>query len=137
MNHFYAHQWYENEQKKKEEFRKSQEISLINRNLQNILHRMERWFDRKDYEEEARAVNRLLVQSHIWDMTYANNFENEQVAFEQGLLIYTILIRESFEDKHCLLNEVDRFMRQLGNIDWGLYVEYGRRKQIISKGNPD
>jgi len=133
MNHFYAHQWYEKEQKRKEEFQKKQNISLINRNLQRILHQMEGSIHREDYEKEASVVNRMLIQSHIWNMTYANNFENGQVAVEQGLLIYTILMRESLENKTYYLNEVERYMRQLAHVDYNLYLEYGRRKQVISR----
>lgn len=125
----YLHyEWWMEQQEKKEMMRKANEIASINWQLQKILRELEPQIDRKKYEHEARIVERHLSACSVWNITYRNNLENERVALWQGLFISHILENEDVKDGQHLQRKVDALMRQLGNIDWGLYMEYGRRK---------
>ncbi|WCK57402.1 hypothetical protein PP175_25380 (plasmid) [Aneurinibacillus sp. Ricciae_BoGa-3] len=123
--------WYQEQEKQREDSMKANAISLINRDLQRVLHRVEQHINREDYEKEAQQVNRHLVQSSIWRLGYRNNMENENVALEQALFIQQVLLKEELPNKHDLQQEVDTLMRRLGNVDWGLYGQYNRRKQML------
>lgn len=119
--------WWMKEQEKKKDLVRANEIALINRQLQELLHRIAHKIDRAKYKKEADQAGRgKLVQCSIWNITYRNNMENPDVALSQGLLISYILKHEEMENKSRFQEEVDILMRRLGNVDWGLYLEYGR-----------
>lgn len=125
----YLHyEWWMEQQEKKEMMRKANEIASINWQLQKILRELEPQIDPQKYEREARIVERHLSSCSVWNITYRNNLEDERVALWQGLFISHILENENVKDGQYLQRKVDELMRRLGNIDWGLYMEYGRRK---------
>jgi hypothetical protein len=126
MDHF-GMSWYENEQKKSKDRQEAQEVSNINRQLQRLLHQMDGKIDQKAYEREANAVNRYLAQSSVWQIGYINNMENPKVALEQALFIVYIALSENFDDSDHIQHEVERYVRQLGNVDWGMVGEYNQR----------
>lgn len=126
MNHL---EWYMKNEKRKEIARDKNEIGLINRQLQQALMKLGSVIDKEKYQDETMEINRHLVQSSIWELNYRNNYESERVALLQGLFISYILNKEGLEkDQAGLQHDVDRYLRQLGNVDWSLYIEYGRKK---------
>lgn len=129
----YAMNWYQDQQKKKENNYQKGQISSINRNLQDILHRLESEIDKDKVAVQEKHINRHLVSCLIWRMGYINNFESERVALEQGVFLQLILkLSESGNLKHYE-SQVERYMRNLGNIDWSLFLEFSRRKQAIQR----
>lgn len=127
MNHMVN--WYLNEEKKRKEQQEKNEILLLNRRLNQILGEIKHQIDVEKYKEQTKKIERKLVQSTIWDLCYLNNLENKEIVVEQGLLITYILSHETLANSRHLQDEVERAMRQLGNIDWGLYGEYNRRRR--------
>ncbi|WCK57024.1 hypothetical protein PP175_27940 (plasmid) [Aneurinibacillus sp. Ricciae_BoGa-3] len=123
--------WWQQQQQKKADAMRGNDIFLINQSLQRVLQQVQQHINREDYRKEAQKVQRYLVQCSVWKIGYRNNMENENVALEQALFIQLILSKEEIPHKAHLQKEVDRFMRQLGNLDWGMYGEYNRRKQSI------
>jgi hypothetical protein len=124
--------WYHNQQEKKKEHMKNNEIFLINQELKRLLQRLQSFINRQDYVQEARKANRFVVQSSIWDVGYRNNMESEKVAVEQALLILTIVKREEeLAHSHAIKNETERLMRRLGNVDWSVYTDFRRQSQRI------
>ena len=124
----YGLKWYEEQEKKRKDRQEKSEVSLINRNLQNILRSVEKEIDKSQVKAQEGHINNLLISSNIWNMSYANNFENKKIALEQGIFIHLLLQMVNSDKRKRLEVEVDRFMRQLGNIDWSLYLEYAERK---------
>ncbi|PLS19299.1 hypothetical protein CVD28_02480 [Bacillus sp. M6-12] len=120
--------WYHQQQEKKKDQMKKNDISLINQELKRLLQRLQSFINREDYEKEARKANRYVVQSSIWNVGYRNNMESEQVAVQQALLIQAILKREE-EAPHsrAIQEETERLMRRLGNVDWSVYTDYRRQ----------
>lgn len=134
MDNYFAVKWYEDQQKKRENSYQNGQISLLNRNLQNVLHQIQDKIDIDKYKLQEGHVNRKLVSCHVWNIGYANNFESKEIAVEQAIFISLILhLEEAIENRRYLQQEVDRYMRQLGNFDWALYGEFGRRKQMIQR----
>jgi len=127
MNHMVN--WYLNEEKKRKDQQEKNEIFLLNRRLNQILGEIKHQIDVEKYKEQTKKIERKLVQSTIWDLCYLNNLENKEIVVEQGLLITYILSHETLANSRHLKDEVERAMRQLGNIDWGLYGEYNRRRK--------
>lgn len=127
MNHMVN--WYLNEEKKRKDQQEKNEIFLLNRRLNQILGEIKHQIDVEKYKEQTKKIERKLVQSTIWDLCYLNNLENKEIVVEQGLLITYILSHETLANSRHLKDEVERAMRQLGNIDWGLYGEYNRRRR--------
>jgi len=121
--------WYLNEEKKRKDQQEKNEIFLLNRRLNQILGEIKHQIDVEKYKEQTKKIERKLVQSTIWDLCYLNNLENKEIVVEQGLLITYILSHETLANSRHLKDEVERAMRQLGNIDWGLYGEYNRRRK--------
>jgi len=131
MNHF-AINWYEKEKKAKEEQYSKSQISLLNRQLQSLLNTIEHQIEKGDYQLQVNCAERILVSSSIWNIRYANNMENKEVVVEQGVLLSLIIeMEKSISHRNHIQQELDRCMRQLGNIDWGLYGSYGKRVQMI------
>ena len=87
----YAMNWYQDQQKKKENNYQKGQISSINRNIQDILHRLESEIDKDKVAVQEKHINRHLVSCLIWRMGYINNFESERVALEQGVFLQLIL----------------------------------------------
>lgn len=133
MSNFHSVHWFMQQQEKKKEAQEGRDVHLINRQLQQVLHEIESYVDKSTYQREANLVNRHLVQSSVWRITYVNNMENKQVALEQALFILTILSKEELERKTIWEREVDNQMRRLGDVDWGLYLTYGSRKRQIHR----
>lgn len=127
MNHMVN--WYLNEEKKRKDQQEKNEISLLNRRLNQLLGEIKHQIDVEKYREKTQKIEQKLVQSTIWDLHYLNNLENKEIALEQGLLITYILSHETLSNTRYLMDEVERAMRQLGNVDWGLYGEYNRRRK--------
>jgi len=133
MNQFLM-DWHENEKRKKEDRYEKNQLSILNRNLQRILHQIERKIEKDLYKRQEQHVDRQLVSSHIWNLGYLNNLESKKVALEQGVFISLILhCEESLEERTYLKREVERFMSQLGHFDYSLVGEFNRRKQLISR----
>lgn len=121
--------WYQNEQQKRQDRRNANDVSLINRNLQQLLYRIEDKIDKEKYKEAVYRASHHLERCSIWRITYLNNMENAQVALAQGLFIAYILENEDeLEDRRFFENEVDIQMRRLGNVDWSLFLQYGESK---------
>lgn len=91
FTHRDAMNWYQNQEKKREDNYKNNQIGLINKNLQNILHQMEREIDKSRVEMQEKHINRQLQSCHIWNIGYINNFENKKIALEQGVFIQLLL----------------------------------------------
>ena len=127
MNLYDGYQWFlEQERKRKEQMKKNQ-LSIINHQLQKLLSEVCHWIaDWKKYDDvENQLVHRFgIVQSSLWDLRWANNYESEKVAVAQGLLISHILEHEQFEQRNYLSDRLEYFMRQFGNIDWPAYLDY-------------
>lgn len=121
--------WYMNEQEKRKERMKAQDVSILNRQLQELLHEVQHKIDDwKLYEQIANTLEQdyRVSSSSLWNLTWANNYESEQVALAQGLLLAHILKRESHEEVTRWKHRLDGLMRRLGNVDWGIYLQYGR-----------
>lgn len=119
--------WMQQEEKKKDRI-KANDVSLLNRELQLMLHRIENEINKEKYERETRQAERHLVQTSIWNIGYMNNLENPDVVLTQGLFIAYILKNELMEAKGYYERELDGIMRRFGNVDWAMYLEYGRLK---------
>lgn len=126
MNHVWD--FYQREQKRKEEGYKSNQIFLHNQQLQHILKPLLHKIDRKNYEKEEREANRMCVQCSIWDLKYRNNFENPKVAITQANFISLILEREAIENKNYLKQETERIMYQLQHVYPHTFQYYKRGK---------
>lgn len=121
------------EQKKKKDNQKSNDVAMVNRKLKEIIRNISNNVERLKYEKEANQAGSRLMQCSIWEVNYQNNMENINVALSQGLFISFLLKREEVEQKIYLQNEVDILMRQIGNVDWGIYMEYVQLKGEIVK----
>lgn len=121
--------WYHNQQEKKKNARRGNDISLINQQLKTLLLRVQSFINREDYKKEVMKANRFVQQSSIWSVGYISNMESEDVAMEQALLLKIILKRDEANIQHAkaLDTEVDYVMRRLGNVDWGTYTTYCQR----------
>jgi hypothetical protein len=129
---YFAVKWYEDQQQKKKDNYERGQVSLLNRNLQNILHQIEDKISKEYYEAQEKNINRKLVSSHLWNIGFLNNLENKEIALEQGVFLTLILhLEDSISNRAYLQQEVERYMRQLGDIDWGMYGEFNRRKHSI------
>ncbi|RKO61886.1 hypothetical protein, partial [Caldibacillus debilis] len=128
-----VHQWWMDEEKKRKEQQRKNDLVLINRQLQRLVKNVEQNIERTHYEEVTRQLeNRYqVVQSSLWNLSWANNFESERVAVAQGLLIAHILKHEDFEGKGHVENKTKALMRRLSNVDWGAYQEFIRRKHFL------
>lgn len=136
MDNFHAINWYEKQKAKQKESHRKHDITLINRQLNNILQHIEHEIEKDRFQVQERAMNRHLVQSSIWRMGYANNFENTDVAIEQAVFIYLLVsATESIPDYR--LKEVEGIMRRFGNTDWGKYGEFNRRIAVIRTQNKE
>lgn len=136
MDNYFAVNWYEKQKSRREESIRNQDTSDINRQLNNILQQIESKIEKERFQLQEQSVQRHLVQSSIWQLGYRNNFENPQVAIEQAVLIYlVVLATESIPDYR--LREVEGIMRRFGNIDWGQYGEFNRRIQRIGRKNKE
>lgn len=127
MNHMVN--WYHNEEKKRKDQQEKNEIFLLNRRLNEILGEIKHQIDVEKYKEQTEKIEQKLVQSTIWELCYLNNLENKEIVVEQGLLIMLIATNETLSNARSIKDEVERAMRQLGNIDWELYGEYNRRRR--------
>lgn len=138
MHQHFAIQWYEDQKRRREERYENGQVSILNRRLQKVLNQIRPYIDEEVYERQIEQVNRHLYYAHIWRIENATDLERKEVAVEQAVFISLILhLEESIENRHYLQDEVDRIMRQLGNFDWGMYGEYGRRKQYIYHAKKD
>lgn len=125
--------WYQNEEKKREQESKSTDISFINQELKVLLQRTQSFINREEYEDYARKASSVVQQSSIWNVGYINNMENERVAVEQALLLKAIFERdaESIPHSDAMDYEVESLMRRLSNITPSLYASYMERlKQL-------
>jgi hypothetical protein len=116
--------WFQKEQQRRRESMNRYEIFLVNQHLQRILQQVENYINKEDYQQEIQEAEQPLIQSGIWNIRYRNNMENEQVALSQAVLIQKILLREDIPNKNYLKEEVERAMRRIGNIHWGIYQTY-------------
>lgn len=128
-----AMSWHKKQEKKREENYQNNQVTLINKNLQNILHQIEKEIDKSEVEMQEKHINRQLVSCHIWKIGYANNFENKKIALEQGVFVQLLLQLSDLERSKHIEVKVDKLMLELGNTDWHLYLEYARRKQAIQR----
>lgn len=122
--------YFEKQQEKERKMQRANQIALINQNLKQILQKLQGFIEREKYEKEVRILSRPVASASIWDITYRNNMENPDVAISQGVLIYTILQKEGekIPNGKYLIQELERFMRQLGNIEWSYYMKYNQLK---------
>jgi hypothetical protein len=125
MNHHLN--WYHNQQEKKKNSMKMNEISLINQELKILMQRIQSSINREDYQVEAREANRCVVQSSIWNVGYRNNMESDKVAVAQSILIQKILkMDNTILHGRAIENEVERLMKRLGHVEWSYYTDYRR-----------
>ncbi|MBP1309221.1 hypothetical protein JOD82_002241 [Paenibacillus sp. 1182] len=59
--------------------------------------------------------------------------ENANVALSQALLISCIFKYEDVSGNEHVQHEVDILMRRLGNVNWGIYLEYSKLRERIVK----
>lgn len=128
------HHWWMNEEKERKKRQQASDISLINKQLQILLSEVTHGIDKNKYQEAATKMERLyhFTGSGIWRLCYVNNFESEKVALAQARLISHILHEESLKREAFFTNRLDTLMRQLGNANWSIYLEYGKFKGKIS-----
>lgn len=134
MNFMDSFSWYQQQEEERKNRQKANDILLINQQLQSLLHEVQHKINNwKKYDAVANQLEweHRVTQSSLWRLSWANNFENEQVALAQGLLIVHILKNESLENKRQWEQRVDVLMRRLGNVDWGIYLQYGKLKSRI------
>lgn len=135
MNFCNPMEWYQEQEKHRMERIKKQEISLINQQLQNLLHQVQNSI--KDWKVYESVVHDLeyqyrLVQSGLWYLQYATNYENIRVALAQGLLITHILKQENdLKNKSDFKRQLERLMSQMGHVNWDTYLEYQSLKNHI------
>lgn len=124
--------WYEREQKKKEEHLKTGNITQINHQLQNLMNRVKHKID--DWEKYQAVANCLakehrVIQSSLWHLSWANNFESEDVALAQGIFIYHILKNEhNLKQSKHFQKELDSLMKRLNYESWGMYEKFHHLK---------
>lgn len=97
-NHF-AMQWWMKEEEKRKNRQHSNQTHLINNQLSNAIMRLSADVDRADYEAFEHEYNRHLVQSGIWYLRYANNFEDPRVMGVQAAWIALIFEEEEKRGK--------------------------------------
>ncbi|WP_442638031.1 hypothetical protein [Rossellomorea marisflavi] len=105
--------WFLKEEEKRENLRKSNEISLLNQQLSRLIKRLSGFVSLEDYEEEAMEFSRQLVQSSIWSLGYRNNFENPRVLSLQAGWITLVLKREENTDTIPCSREIAREFSQV------------------------
>lgn len=125
--------WYERDRKKKKERERANDISLINRQLQQLLNEVKHKINWKKYEKVANILEyrHRVKQSSLWNLSWANNFEDKEVALAQGVLIYHIIKNEELTDSALYLHRVDKLMKRLGSVDSGVYLKYCQLKDSI------
>lgn len=87
---------------------KAGEVSIINRELQRLLSEISHKIDRKKYKKVTNHLENeyKVVQSSLWNLSWKNNVESEQVALAQRLLIQHILRNEKLEDSQHFQNRL-------------------------------
>lgn len=126
--------WYQDQQEKKNNSYEKGQISLLNKHLQRIFYQVADQIDKSKYQLQENHINRKLSHCHVWNIKYLNNEESKEIAVEQAVFLTLILhLETSILNRRHLQEEVDRYMRQLGNFDWAMYGEYGRRTQIVKR----
>lgn len=131
MDHFHIN-WYEKQKEKSELLRKAHEVTIINQGLRELLIKLNFKLENKDkYEDfEFRLRNEYnVVQSTLWDLKWRNNFESEKVALAQGLLLNHILKTENKKEFSYIENQLEMFMRRVGNIDTNTQIRYNQLKE--------
>ncbi|MFF2531311.1 hypothetical protein ACFVS2_20625 [Brevibacillus sp. NPDC058079] len=125
---------WRNDQKRKRDMMIANDIALLNRQLQELLHRMIPKIDQTKYQQEAeRAGCRKLVKCTIWNIAYRNNMENPDVVLCQGLFIAYLLNSErNLEEKNLYVQKLDALMRRFRNIEWAKYRTYLRLKGQVA-----
>ena len=124
--------WFEKEQKRQEEHRLKTEVSLLNQNLQRLLHRvLAKCGKREEYRELERQliIDFRVVQSSLTELRYVNNMESLDVAVAQGIYIH-ILLWNTDTELPSEENELDYLMRRLANIDFQHYQRYASGRDI-------
>lgn len=131
MNFFDPFTWYEEEEKKRQETMKLNEISIINRELQSLLHKVIHHIDISKYEEfEQQLVYQYrVVNSNLQHLSWVNNFESDEVALAQALFILHITNNETIEEIDYILYRLEQLMNQLSQIDYNLYIKYQEAKR--------
>jgi len=137
MDNYFAHQWYQKEQKKKEDAHRANTISLINRNLNNLLSRLSNKIDKDVYDDIVSSLEQVLVSSGIWHLQYRNNFENPKVAIAQASLISLITKHEKKKEWMYFEHEAERFMHQLQFVYSNAHYEYRQMVSMNKRNLPE
>ena len=127
----FVHQYYLKEQEKKKENYKKSQIYLLNNQLIDILRRIEKDVDKEKWAKEIKEVDRALVQSHVWNIRYLNNLENEKVTVALLLFLEVILHDESQSHNKHHQQTIKRLASQLQVIDSSAYLQY--RSQLTRR----
>lgn len=124
--------WYEKQQRQREERRKKSETSLLNRNVQQLIQRMIGLSEAEVPEEWVLEANRHLVQSSILFLSFANNYESPRVVAVQLIFGRKLVTLLNKEDQRYFSSELDRFARQLNYLSLDDYQWYlmESRKEI-------
>lgn len=116
--------WYEKQQRQREERRKKSETSLLNRNVQQLIQRMIGLSEAEVPEEWVLEANRHLVQSSILHLSYANNFESPKVVAVQLLFGRKLVTLIDENNRNYFLNELDHFETRLNYLSLDDYQWY-------------
>lgn len=114
MNHF-AMDWWMKEEEKRKNRQTANQVHLINNQLSNAIMRLSADVKKEEYREFESEYNRHLVQSGIWYLRYANNFENPLVMGVQVAWIAFIFEQEESKGNLNNLRYTEHEFRRLLN----------------------
>lgn len=133
MNQFFAREWHRKETEKREDLRKKNDIRNINRQLSEILSFLVNKVDKSTYEPQVRLMERVVVRCTLWQIRYANNYENPKVAIAQAVLIDLVVKTEEKKEWEHLLMKSERLIQHLYRIDTSTNQEYRLLKEKIQR----
>jgi hypothetical protein len=128
MHHF---DWFAKQQADKKQAMEESQISNINHQLRQLIMGLPGTIAKEKYDSITNEARKFLVQSTLWNLSYRNNFENPQVAVAQAILIVKVAKDENLDNKRYLIDQADRFMGQLGHIDWNMRIKYNQMKSTL------
>lgn len=135
MNQFFAREWHRKETEKREDRRKRNEVQNINRQLHRILSVLVNKVDKSAYEDQVRFISRDVVNCSLWQIRYANNYENPKVAVAQATLIELVIKTERKKEWNHLLLTSERLVQHLHHINTNAYHEHKllKNKVLVAK----
>jgi hypothetical protein len=122
-------------QEKREEEGKKREIYLVNQQLQRLLKSVPKEvLEDEQFKKCVQKANRNVVQSHILNLGYINNYESEDVAISSiELLLHAVLISddESFNKK--IKYELKYPIAQIQRLTFGKRSEIELLEREVNK----